>query len=47
MPADSSKTAAEVPKLGDQTIGLIAVLSACCSSGFAGVYFEKILKGTK
>ena len=47
MPADSSKTAAEVPKLGNQTIGLIAVLSACCSSGFAGVYFEKILKGTK
>ncbi|XP_031556316.1 UDP-N-acetylglucosamine transporter-like isoform X2 [Actinia tenebrosa] len=28
-------------------IGLIAVLCACCSSGFAGVYFEKILKGTK
>eukprot|EP00055_Hartaetosiga_balthica_P004294 m.11055 g.11055 ORF g.11055 m.11055 type:complete len:349 (-) comp3767_c0_seq2:1408-2454(-) len=32
---------------GNQFIGLIAVLSACCSSGFAGVYFEKILKGTK
>jgi UDP-sugar transporter A1/2/3 len=26
---------------------LIAVLSACLSSGFASVYFEKILKGTK
>jgi UDP-sugar transporter A1/2/3 len=25
---------------------LIAILAACFSSGFAGVYFEKILKGT-
>jgi len=30
-----------------QFIGLIAVFAACCSSGFAGVYFEKILKGSK
>lgn len=27
-------------------VGLISVLSACCSSGFAGVYFEKVLKGS-
>ena len=27
--------------------GLIAVITACCMSGFAGVYFEKILKGTE
>ena len=29
-----------------RTIGFIAVLISCLSSGFAGVYFEKILKGS-
>ena len=30
----------------DMLLRLTAVLLACFSSGFAGVYFEKILKGT-
>jgi len=28
-------------------VGLIAVLCAACTSGFSGVYFEKILKGSE
>ena len=28
-------------------LGLVAVIVSCLMSGFAGVYFEKILKGTK
>merc|ERR1719461_850186 len=28
-------------------VGLGAILTACCSSGFAGVYFEKVLKSTR
>jgi UDP-galactose transporter len=30
----------------NNTVGLVSVLLACCSSGFAGVYFEKVLKGS-
>ena len=34
------------PTKQNPLIGLLAVLVACLCSGFAGVYFEKILKGT-
>ncbi|XP_028378464.2 UDP-galactose translocator isoform X2 [Phyllostomus discolor] len=36
------------PRLLDQNpgVGLAAVVASCLSSGFAGVYFEKILKGS-
>ncbi|KAM7280941.1 putative UDP-galactose transporter, partial [Ixodes scapularis] len=27
-------------------VGFLAIVAACCLSGFAGVYFEKILKGS-
>lgn len=29
------------------TLGFVAVLSAACTSGFAGVYFEKVLKNSR
>jgi UDP-sugar transporter A1/2/3 len=30
----------------NRLIGLLAAVLACCLSGFAGIYFEKILKGS-
>jgi UDP-sugar transporter A1/2/3 len=41
------KVDADEDTAGNTTVGLIAVLAACCTSGFAGVYFEKILKDPK
>lgn len=44
QPSDSSSS--KVPVEQRPLLGLVAVLVQCCLSGFAGVYFEKILKGT-
>ncbi|XP_061680196.1 UDP-N-acetylglucosamine transporter-like isoform X2 [Syngnathoides biaculeatus] len=47
-PSESSVVAEKASvSAGSQFAGVTAVLVACCSSGFAGVYFEKILKESK
>ncbi|KAI1720967.1 nucleotide-sugar transporter domain-containing protein [Ditylenchus destructor] len=43
LPKDKPQTEKEVDEAG-KLVGLFAVIAACFSSGFAGVYFEKILK---
>ncbi|KAK5977002.1 UDP-N-acetylglucosamine transporter [Trichostrongylus colubriformis] len=46
MPAGGASKATTDGSTSDSIVGLLAVLAACFSSGFAGVYFEKILKTT-
>eukprot|EP00915_Cephaloidophora_sp_WS-2016_P002654 GHVH01003587.1.p1 GENE.GHVH01003587.1~~GHVH01003587.1.p1 ORF type:complete len:390 (-),score=25.98 GHVH01003587.1:578-1672(-) len=45
MPSGDSSSKPDSPHV-NLFLGLVAVVSACFTSGFAGVYFEKILKGS-
>lgn len=36
-----------VPHTASNAVGVVSVIFACLTSGFAGVYFEKILKDTR
>ena len=42
-----SPDAAEAAEGSSRMLGFFCVMAAACTSGFAGVYFEKMLKGSK
>ena len=44
---ESVEDGAKQKNISNSLVGLIAVLCACFSSGFAGVYFEKVLKTSR
>lgn len=46
-PEDSKSPKTSGSSAQKPLMGLLAVILSCFMSGFAGVYFEKILKGTK
>uniref|UniRef100_A0A7S1TRQ5 CMP-sialic acid transporter n=1 Tax=Phaeomonas parva TaxID=124430 RepID=A0A7S1TRQ5_9STRA len=43
----AAKPDADAAGKRNPVIGAFAVLAACCTSGFAGVYFEMVLKGSE
>lgn len=47
QPENSNKQTQDTTNKQRPLLGLFAVIVSCLMSGFAGVYFEKILKGTK
>ncbi|EKX34719.1 hypothetical protein GUITHDRAFT_42006, partial [Guillardia theta CCMP2712] len=46
LPNIGAGSAFNIAASGNPALGLSAVVAACFMSGFAGVYFEKMLKGT-
>ena len=46
LTSSSSKVISSEVREQNSMLGLAAVLAACIMSGFAGVYFEKLLKHT-
>lgn len=44
--SQNNQGSANKREIENPLIGFLAILGACCFSGFAGVYFEKILKNT-
>ena len=43
----AAQTSEEDKSNQNALVGMVAVITSCMMSGFAGVYFEKILKGSK
>ena len=46
-PSDNDSDGHHHERNRNEVVGLIAVLISCVSSGFSGVYFERLVKQTK